>query len=102
MKKRLLAVAAPLVLLAGCRSGPSHLSNSVWDMQNKAYEDSPFVTALITDVIPFYPLIGALGGIVDWVVLNPVQFWGSDVWGGHGSSFVHDNPKGDKAPWFKK
>ena len=89
-------------MLAGCTSGPRYLSNSVWDHQNKAYKDAPLTTALVTDVLPIYPIVGFVGGAVDWLVLNPVQFWGSDVWEGKGASFTHDNPAGDpKTPWFK-
>ena len=101
MKKTLFSLVAAGALLGGCMSGPRYLSNSVWDHQAKAYENGPFVTALVTDVLPIYPIVGWFAMVIDWIVLNPVQFWGSDVWDGHGSSFVHDQPQGDKTPWFK-
>jgi len=102
--QRILIPALVVVLLvaAGCASGPSSLSRSVDDWQNNNYEDSPLTTGLLTDVLPFYPLVKALAYIPDWLVLNPVQFWGDDVWDGEGAAFVHENPGGKKTPWFEK
>lgn len=102
MKKRVLAIVVPLLFLGACRSGPSYLSRSVDDWQNKNYEKDVWVTAILTDPIPVYPIIGALGGIVDWAILNPVQFWGTDAWASEGTSFTHENPTKEHTPWFKK
>jgi hypothetical protein len=101
MKKALVALAASALFLGGCMSGPRYLNNAVWDHQAKAYEDAPLTTALVTDVIPVYPIVGFFGTAIDWIILNPVQFWGSDVWDGKGTSIAHDQPKAERTPWFK-
>ncbi len=97
-----LALLAALAVTAGCASGPSSLSRSVDDWQNNNYEKDPLVTGLLTDVLPFYPFVKVLAAIPDVLVLNPVQFWGHDVWDGEGAAFVHDNPEGKRKPWFEK
>lgn len=93
-------LVAVLFLAVGCASGPSYLSRSVDDWQNTNYEADPLVTALLTDVVPFYPVVGILAAIPDWIVLNPVQFWGYDVWSGEGTAFTHENPEVERSPWF--
>ena len=97
----LLACIVLLLSLSGCLSGPSYLSRSVDDSQNNSYKDSPAGTAIITDVLPFYPLVKVLAFVPDFLILNPVQFWGFDIWGGQGAAFRHKNPAGAKDPWFK-
>lgn len=102
MKKRLVLLPLlALLVLSGCLTGPSYLSRSVDDMMNNQYKDSPLGTALLADVIPVYPLIKGLAWIPDILILNPVQFWASDIWQGEGAAFVHDNPFGARDPWFK-
>jgi hypothetical protein len=103
MRKGLVVVSLLAILVvAGCQSGPSYLSRSVDDWQNNNYEKQPLVTMLLTDVVPFYPVVKILAMVPDVLILNPVQFWGHDVWDGVGSAFVHDNPEGTKKHWFKK
>lgn len=100
MKKSLLAV--PILLLAGCSAGPGSLHRGWDDWTNKQYQEAPLMTGVLTDVIPIYPIVGFLAWIPDWLVLNPVQFWGHDVWDGKGAAFTHDNPKDTKKTWFDK
>jgi len=102
MKTRLLAAVVPVVLLAGCSAGPSYLRRSVDDYQNKHYETDPLVTGVLSDVVPVYPIAYFLGTVGDWIVLNPVQFWGWDVWKGEGASFTHENPERTHSTWFLK
>lgn len=102
MKKRLFTAVVPVLMLAGCAVGPNHLANSVHDWQNKNYEKDPLVTGVLTQVIPVYPICAFLGGFVDVVALNPVQFWGTDVWAGEGAAFTHEQPAKEHTPWFKK
>lgn len=97
--KRITPLA--LLCLTGCMSGPSYLSRSVDDSWNKAYADSPFGTALISDVIPIYPIVHVLAWIPDFLILNPIQFWIFDVEDGKGAGFQHSNPAGSKKPFFK-
>lgn len=100
MKKSLLAVS--ILLLAGCNAGPRHLQHSWDDWTNKQYQDQPLLTGVLTDVVPIYPIVGFLAWIPDWLVLNPVQFWGYDVWEGKGAAFTHENPMNTKKAWFEK
>lgn len=97
----LLALAA-VSLIAGCTAGPSYLSRTVDDWQNTQYEKEPLLTGVLSDVIPLYTLGEALGMIGDWLILNPVQFWGFDVWKKQGASFMHTNPAGIKEQWFPR
>ena len=103
LKKRvlpLLALAA-LVAMPGCLSGPSYLSRSVDDLQNRHYADSPFGSALLTDVLPVYPVLKFLAAVPDYLLLNPVQFWGFDVWDGEGAAFDHKDPSSAKVPFWQ-
>lgn len=103
MKKSLLAVAVPAaLLLAGCSAGPGKLHRSWDDYTNKAYAESPLLTGVLTDIVPIYPIVGWLAWIPDWLVLNPVQFWGTDVWDGNGVAFHHEEVKSDKKAWYDK
>ncbi len=99
---KMLCLAGALALGA-CSSGPRYLVNSVDDWRNSNYYDEPLTTAVLTDVLPVYPIIGFFAWIPDYLVLNPVQFWGHDVWSGQGTAFHHTNPNGDpRTPWFKQ
>ena len=103
MKKSSLLLAVMVAaLLAGCTAGPSYLSRTVDDMQNNNYEKDPLITSILSDVIPVYGFGKFVGGIVDYVVLNPIQFWGWDVWDGEGASHMHTNPAGVRDPWFPR
>jgi hypothetical protein len=98
MKKLLLALT---VLLPGCISGPSYLSNSVRDTRNKSYVESPVGTAIITDIIPIYPIVEFFAAIPDVLVINPVQFWGYDIWSERGTGFRHKNPLDTGSSWIE-
>ena len=88
MKKAIFTLTLVAALAtSACRSGPSSLSYQVDDWRNQNYVDEPAVTAIFTDIIPFYPLVTFLAGIPDWLILNPIQFWGSDLWDGRGAGF---------------
>jgi len=100
--RKLLLCSLVVMFCAGCACGPNYLSRSVDDWQNKKYEESPALVWALTDVLPAIPLVKGLAAIPDVLVLNPVQFWGSDVWEGRGVGFEHDNPAADKEPWFPK
>ena len=103
MRRTLRVLAFAFCLSAsGCMTGPSYLWRWVDDEQNKNYAESPGFTAMVTDVFPIYPIIKALAWIPDFLILNPVQFWGFDIWRGKGAPFQHDNPMGGEQPWFKK
>ena len=96
--KVIVLVAA--LFLSGCMTGPSYLSRSVDDAWNNSYKEMPLGTAIISDVIPIYPLVLLLALIPDIAILNPIQFWGFDVWKGKGAAFKHDNPSGAPKPFF--
>jgi hypothetical protein len=101
VKKRLFVLATPL-LLAGCFSGPGALHNKVHDWHQQNYEDDPLVTGILSSVIPVYPFIAAIAWIPDYLVLNTVQFWGTDVWDKQGATFKHVNTKKEKVAWYDK
>jgi hypothetical protein len=98
---RIIAFVLCASVLFGCMTGPSYLSRWVDDEHNKNYQTSPLFTGVITDVVPLYPLAKFLVFIPDVLILNPVQFWGFDIWRGEGAPFRHSNPSGGKEPWFK-
>lgn len=95
MKKTVgLAVAAAVLsVCAGCASGPSRLSNSFGDWRNQQYSESAWLHALLTEVIPVYPLVQGLAGIGDLFV-NAYYFWAKDAWDNKGTAYVHMNPEG--------
>jgi len=101
MRIATLLLIGTTLCFASCTSGPSYLSRSVDDRMNKSYTESPIGTALLSDVIPVYPIIKVLAWIPDFLILNPIQFWTSDVLDGKGAGFRHKNPSPIKEPWFK-
>ena len=101
MRKLLLLCALLAVFAAGCACGPNHLSRTVDDWQNVKYEENPALVWALTDVIPAIPFVKFVAAVPDVLVLNPVQFWGYDVWASHGVGFTHKQPQGDKEVWFK-
>ena len=96
-----LAYVALSLSLSGCMTGPSYLSRSVDDTMNNTYKESPIGAGVLTDVLPVYPLVKLLAWIPDVLILNPVQFWGFDIWREEGAAFRHKNPAGARDPWFK-
>ena len=104
MKKSSLLLAVMVTaLLAGCTAGPSYLSRTVDDWQNNNYEKDPLITSILSQpFIPLYDLGKFVGGVVDVIILNPIQFWGFDVWDNEGAAHIHDNPAGVRDPWFDR
>lgn len=80
----LLSVA----LLAGCFAGPQQLRRSVDDWDHKNYVNSPWWSATLW-VVPVIPVmyVGAFAG--DFLVTNPLAFWGEDAWDGAGTGYEH-------------
>ena len=78
----LLAIA----LLAGCFAGPQQLRRSVDDWDQKNYVSSPWWSATLW-IVPVVPAmyVGAIAG--DFLVTNPVAFWGEDAWDGKGTGY---------------
>ncbi len=68
---------------------------------NNTYKETPIGAGILTEVLPVYPLVKALAWIPDVLILNPVQFWGFDIWRAEGAAFRHKNPAGARDPWFK-
>ena len=93
-----ICLATAVFVGAGCASGPSYLSRSVDDWQNTNYQKNPLVTGIFTDVVPFFPIVEGLAEIPDRLVLNPIQFWGYDIWSGEGRAFTHENPEQERHP----
>lgn len=80
----LLSVA----LLAGCFAGPQQLRRSVDDWDQKVYVNSPWWSATLW-VVPVMP-VSYLGAFVgDFLVTNPIAFWGEDAWDGKGTGYEH-------------
>lgn len=95
------ALAIGLVALSGCTSGPSYLTRTVDDWQNKQYAENPLLTGVISDVIPGYTLAKIIAAVPDILILNPIQFWCVDLWKAEGVAFQHKNPGRNHAPWFQ-
>jgi len=98
MKKSILGgllVAFALSFTTSCASGPNRVSYT-WDTwrDTKYSENAWLHGALLQDIIPVYSLVTAVAGIGDWLIFNPVQFWGTDVWDGKGTVFVKKNVEG--------
>lgn len=100
-QRSMAALLLAAAFTSGCMTGPNYLTNSVNDVQNQQYGESPVFTGLMTDILPVYPIIKFFAWIPDVLILNPVQFWGVDIWRGEGSAFRHKNPSSTKDPWFK-
>ena len=84
--RRLLPLS--LMCLAGCFAGPQQLRRSVDDWDHKTYVNSPWWSATLW-VVPVVPAmyVGAIAG--DFLVTNPLAFWGEDAWDGNGTGYEH-------------
>jgi len=80
----LLAVSC----LAACAAGPQQLRRSVDDWDQKVYVNSPWWSATLW-LVPVMPVayVGAFVG--DFLVTNPIAFWGEDAWDGKGTGYQH-------------
>lgn len=97
LKKALAAcaLAGALTLTTGCVAGPNRLSRTWDDWVNQKYTENAWVHgALLQNVVPVYPLVGAVLGWGDLIVLNPWYFWSEDAWDNKGTGFEHENPQG--------
>lgn len=84
--RRLLPLS--LLCLAGCFAGPQQLRRSVDDWDHRNYVNSPWWSATLW-VVPVVPAmyVGAIAG--DFLVTNPLAFWGEDAWDGNGTGYEH-------------
>ena len=101
-RKSTLLAFSLLLFLTGCTCGPSYLTRTVDDWQNKDYVENPVRAGVISDILPGYFLLKVLAAIPDYLILNPVQFWAVDIWKGKGVGFSHQNPETREDPWFAK
>ena len=70
------------------------------EVRNKSYAEMPVGTAFLTDVLPVYPLIETLAFVPDLLLINPIQFWGFDIWRGKGTVFQHESPASEPS-WIE-
>lgn len=93
---RIVAVVSLMAFTAGCY-GPNALSRGLDAWGNQLYVDNPWVAQLghFTGVF----LVGHLvASAIDYVVLNPFDFWGVAVPTGHGTPYVYPTPMRPIAP----
>jgi hypothetical protein len=84
-----LLIAGSLVAFSGCQGGPHKLRKSWEDWTNQKYTESSWVHgALLSDIIPVYPIVGFVLGFGDLFV-NAYYFWSKDAWDGKGTGFDH-------------
>ena len=98
MKKTLGLGLVACVLALGlsttsCYSGPRRLSNAWNDWTNQKYSENAWMHAVLSDIIPVYPIVGFAAGIGD-AFYNMYYFWGKDAWDNKGTVYVHKNPEG--------
>ena len=63
-------------LSAACLAGPQHLSTD-WDewVGARSAENAVLHETMLQNVLPVYPVVGALVGLMDFLVVNPVAYW---------------------------
>ncbi|MFN0244989.1 MAG: hypothetical protein ACKVWV_19060 [Planctomycetota bacterium] len=89
-----LALFGCLTVLSGCYAGPKRLSRTWNDYENKAYVENAWMTAVLSNVVPVYPIVGWFAGFGDLFV-NSYYFWVKDAFGGNtGTAYIHENPQG--------
>lgn len=91
----LAALGAASFAFSSCVAGPNQLSRT-WDthVNQKYSEDSWIHGALLQNIIPVYGFVGAVMAFGDVVIVNPVYFWGEDVWDRKGTAYVYDQVTG--------
>lgn len=91
--KKLFVMSMALLLVVsatGCW-GPQKITRQLDDWANQMYVDSPWLAQLLTYVGVFS--IGFwVTSLVDWLVLNPIDFWGTSAFRGSGTPFNHKAP----------
>ena len=89
MKKLAVVAVAVLVLItmSGC-FGPMKLTRQFDDWTNQAYVDSAWLgqVLLYTGIIP---AVSVITNVIDYLILNPLNFWGQDAFRGQGRPFRH-------------
>lgn len=73
---------------AACAAGPHQLRRSIDDWDHKSYVNSPWWNAALW-VVPVMPLCYAGAFVGDFLVTDPLAFWGEDAWDGKGTGFEH-------------
>ena len=82
-------VLIAMVVSVGCY-GPMKLTRQVDDWANQIYVDSPWLGQIVGWIV--LPIAMPVTNIIDWIILNPISFWGEDVWKNQGTPFDHKNP----------
>lgn len=101
MKRLMIAVVlTATTVLAGCYSGPNYLQRSLDDAVDSLYHDYPLGSGIVNDVFYVGPFLGHLAQIGDMAILNPIQFWGSDIWTGQGAVTPRTFTDSEKSPFF--
>ncbi|MBI2931685.1 MAG: DUF3332 family protein [Planctomycetes bacterium] len=94
--KKLMVVGIALLILVGSTAcyGPMKVTRQLDDWLNQQYVDSPWLVGNVVSVM-FIGIAYYVTGLVDYVVLNPIDFWGTSAqpFGtGVGTPFEHKNP----------
>lgn len=88
-----MRMAALLVLAAGLGGcyGPNHLTRGLDEWGNQVYVDTPWLAQLAT-----YTGVLSLGyvvaGFIDYVFVNPFDFWGISAARGTGTPHIYKQP----------
>jgi hypothetical protein len=83
-----------LLLSSACFAGPWKMSRSWQDKTADWYSNNAWVHgALLTDIIPAYPIVNLFLVIGD-VFVNFWYFWSNDAWTNKGTVLIHDVPSG--------
>ncbi len=82
----LLGLAA--VTLTSCLAGPHQLRRSVDDWDHRTYVESPWLDVGLW-IVPVIPVASICAAVGDFLIVDPVFFWGSDAWDGAGTGFEH-------------
>ena len=99
MRKSLatLALLGAILFTTSCVTGPFRWSRTWDDYRNQKYTESAWVHGvLLSEIIPFYPFVGALTSIGDVVLLNTWIFWTKDAWDNVGTGYNHTALSGAK------
>jgi hypothetical protein len=96
MSARCLALAVLAAGLGGCY-GPNHLMRGLDQWGNQLYVDDPWLAQLAT-----YTGVLSIGyvvaGFIDYVFVNPFDFWGCAVPSGHGTPHLYQQPMNADPP----
>ena len=98
MRKSLatLALLGALMMSTSCVTGPWRWHRAWDDYTNQKYTESTWIHGvLLSQILPFYPLVGGLTAVCDAVVLNTWTFWTKDAFDdGHGTGYDHKSLSG--------